>query len=351
MDKTPLISVSVITYQHKNYIQQCLDGLLLQKTNFPFEIILGEDESSDGTREICMEYAAKFPDKIKLYLRSRKDVININGNPTGRYNFIENLKACTGKYIALCEGDDYWTDPLKLQKQVDFMEANPEYAMIFTNGKVLYSTESNYSHLIYSNSKDEIKTSYDIYPLPNETSDIYTLAKGNYIHTAGVLFLNWVDEGIPSYMEKVTIGDWPLHLMTATKGLIKFSNEDTFCYRVHSSGIYSKKSKIEKLKMALGQIYPILSSGIFKNDVTNIIEDYCLRVASNYIRICDTKEDYEYLNDVIFSIDSPNLTKKVSLQLIKKNLKLTNQVKALKPYKEFSFKRVCKLFIKKYFKK
>jgi len=348
---TPTVSVCVQTYNQENYIKECLDGILMQQTSFPFEIILGEDESSDDTREICKAYAEKYPDKIKLFLRSRKDVIYINTNATGRFNMLENLKACSGKYIALCEGDDYWTDPLKLQKQVDFMEQNPEYALVFTNGKVIYTKESKDSHLIYSNSKEEIKGSYKVFPLPKETTDINTLAKGNYIHTAGVLFLNWIDEEILSYMEKVTIGDWPLHLMTATKGLIKFSDEDTFCYRVHSDGIYSKKSKIEKLKMAIGQFSPVLNSGIFKKDVINIIEDYFLRTAFNYIRTCDTKEDYEYLMDTVIAINNPNLTKKIALQLIEKNVKLTNQVKALKPYKEFNFKRAGKLFIKKYFKK
>src|SRR5690606_9059601 len=113
------------------------------QTTFPFEIILGEDESSDGTREICIQYAAKHPDKIKLFLRSRKDVIYINGNPTGRFNFIENLKACSGKYIALCEGDDYWTDPLKLQKQVDFLEAYVDHTICWTNYQILEDERLN----------------------------------------------------------------------------------------------------------------------------------------------------------------------------------------------------------------
>src|SRR5690606_36284281 len=131
------LSVLVTTYNHANYIAQCLDSILMQQTTFPFEIILGEDESTDGTREICKDYAQKHPDIIKLFLRSRKDVIYINGKPTGRFNFLASLKACTGKYIALCEGDDFWTDPLKLQKQVDFLEANPEYEACFTNISII----------------------------------------------------------------------------------------------------------------------------------------------------------------------------------------------------------------------
>ena len=118
----PLVSICVQTYQHAPYIAECLEGLLKQKTTFPYEIILGEDESNDGTRDICKAYAKKYPEIIRLFLRRREDVIYINGNATGRYNFIQNLRTARGKYIALCEGDDYWTDPLKLQKQVIFLE-------------------------------------------------------------------------------------------------------------------------------------------------------------------------------------------------------------------------------------
>jgi glycosyltransferase involved in cell wall biosynthesis len=120
----PIVSVCVQTYQHATYIKDCLDGILSQETDFPFEILLGEDESKDETRNICIEYAKKYPERIKLFLHNRENNIKIGGNPTGRFNFIYNLCSANGKYIALCEGDDYWTDPLKLQKQVDLVEGN-----------------------------------------------------------------------------------------------------------------------------------------------------------------------------------------------------------------------------------
>ena len=138
----PLVSVCCITYNHVHYVKDALDGFLIQKTDFPYEICLGEDESNDGTREICKEYAEKYPDKIRLFLRSRKDVIYINGHATGRYNFIETLKECKGKYIALCEGDHYWTEPTKLQKQVDFLEANESYVMSFHRVDILIGLSS-----------------------------------------------------------------------------------------------------------------------------------------------------------------------------------------------------------------
>lgn len=125
----PLVSISVVTYQHKNYIRDCLDGILMQKTDFPFEILLGEDASTDGTREICIKYAEQHPDIIRLFLHDRVNNIIINGSPTGRFNFLYNLYSLRGKYIALCEGDDYWTDPLKLQKQIDFLERNKKFSL------------------------------------------------------------------------------------------------------------------------------------------------------------------------------------------------------------------------------
>src|SRR5690606_14491808 len=122
----PLVSVCVITYQHVNFISDCLEGILMQQTFFPIEIIIGEDESTDGTREICIEYASKYPDKIRLYLRNRKtsQLFDENGKYICRFNGRWNRESARGKYIALCEGDDYWTDPLKLQKQVNIMENN-----------------------------------------------------------------------------------------------------------------------------------------------------------------------------------------------------------------------------------
>jgi glycosyltransferase involved in cell wall biosynthesis len=136
----PLVSVSVITYQHVDYIEQCLQSILMQKTNFPLEVVIGEDGSTDGTREICIKYAEKFTDKIRLFLRERKDVIYWHGIPSGEFNALANMKAIRGKYVAFCEGDDYWTDPYKLQKQVDYMESNPgcmlcTHASIVINGK------------------------------------------------------------------------------------------------------------------------------------------------------------------------------------------------------------------------
>lgn len=127
-EQLPLVSICSITYNHAPYIRQCLDGFLMQETNFKYEIIIHDDASTDGTTEIIKEYAEKYPDLITPIFQSE------NQYSKGLRGFYAKFvfPRAKGKYIALCEGDDYWTDPLKLQKQVDFLEANPEYVMCST---------------------------------------------------------------------------------------------------------------------------------------------------------------------------------------------------------------------------
>lgn len=117
----PLVTVRTSTYQHGAFIRQCIEGVLMQKTAFPFEFIIGEDFSTDGTRQIVFEYAQRYPNVIR--------VITADYNVGMKANGTRCMRRARGKYIALCEGDDYWTDPLKLQKQVDFLEANLEYSV------------------------------------------------------------------------------------------------------------------------------------------------------------------------------------------------------------------------------
>ncbi|MFQ5560247.1 MAG: glycosyltransferase [Nitrospinota bacterium] len=222
-----LVSVSVVTYNHANYINQCLDSILMQETDFPVEINLGEDGSTDGTREICQEYAKKHPDKISLYLRDRKDVIYISGNPTGRFNFTENLKAARGKYIALCEGDDYWTDPLKLQKQVDLLENNKELVGSYSETDVLNEDGS-------------------IFPwtghLPNDMTLNDVIAKWSPFHTSSFIFKKAALPDFPKWFYQVASGDMFLFAVLALKG--KFAKVDTCrtVYRKHGGGVTNYSS-------------------------------------------------------------------------------------------------------------
>lgn len=124
---TPLVSICCVTYNHAQFIRKCLDGFLMQQTDFPVEILIHDDCSTDGTTEIIREYEAKYPELISPLYEEENQYQHGKAAEIDFYNY----RRARGKYIAYCEGDDYWTDPLKLQKQVDFMEANPEYSVCF----------------------------------------------------------------------------------------------------------------------------------------------------------------------------------------------------------------------------
>ena len=128
--KHPVVSVHMITYNHEPYIRQAIEGVMMQKTDFEFELVIGEDCSQDKTREICFEYQKKYPDKIRVlwwHVNLRK--VNHPAGANGR----RTMAHCRGEFIAYCEGDDYWTDPLKLQKQVDIMRKYPNVGLVYTN--------------------------------------------------------------------------------------------------------------------------------------------------------------------------------------------------------------------------
>lgn len=149
----PLLSIVTITYNHEPYIRKCIEGVLMQQVNFPIEFIIAEDCSTDGTLAICKEYAEKYPDLIKL--------ITSENNVGAIANERRAMKTAKGKYIAFCEGDDYWTDPLKLQKQVDFLENNPDYSVCFTRYNIYNETldelyNDNAEYLVLHQPKKEV---------------------------------------------------------------------------------------------------------------------------------------------------------------------------------------------------
>lgn len=238
MSKTEIVvSVCITSYNHAEFIAQCLDSILSQQTDFPFEILIGEDESSDGTREICQKYAAQFPERIKLFLRSREDVIYINDRPTGRYNFMETLKQATGKYIAICDGDDFWTDTAKLQKQVSFLEENKEYTL--THHAVFEQNDK-------TNARKEIR-------LKPDNDSTTELIKKNYIHTVSTLFRK-ESLVIPEWYLQVRQGDWPLWILLSMQGKIKYFEDLMACYRIHPKSNWSSSSVLANINMVQSAI-------------------------------------------------------------------------------------------------
>src|SRR5690554_4624359 len=156
----PLVSISCITYNHAPYIRQCLEGFLMQQCDFEYEILIHDDASTDGTSDIIREYQKKYPEIIKPIIQKENQWSQGVRGMMARFNF----PRAKGKYIALCEGDDYWTDPLKLQKQVDFLEKNPNYSLVCGGFKSI-DTKTGEEKIIIKdveNSIDNTEQGFDI---------------------------------------------------------------------------------------------------------------------------------------------------------------------------------------------
>lgn len=226
--KNILVSIRCLTYNQSRYIRQCLDGFVMQKTNFAFEAIVHDDASTDGTREIVEEYAEKYPDIIKPIFEDENQY-------SKDFSVIDRLvrKACTGKYLAFCEGDDYWTDPYKLQKQVDILESNPIITMVHTafsnvdlNGVAFYRKQ------------------YELYQRISRNGSVLPLLfKQNYIMTVSLCIRNEIMSS-DLLMHCPQRLDYAYSLACASLGDIYYLPDNTCCYRMNPNGSMATSSSL-----------------------------------------------------------------------------------------------------------
>ncbi|RZK22440.1 MAG: glycosyltransferase, partial [Flavobacterium sp.] len=227
-----LVSISCITYNHGSFLRECLDSLVGQKTDFRFEIILHDDASTDGTQEIVREYVDKYPEILFPIIQVENQFSQgVRGMMT-RFNF----PRCRGKYIAICEGDDYWIDPLKLQKQVDFLESNQDYAMCFHNA-YLYYQETD---------KKEI-----FRPLEEREYSASEILRTWTIPTASVLFRKDSIDFSGTLNPRYIYGDIIMFLTIAEHGKIWCMKDPMSVYRIHPGGMTSERMTIKKLELLI----------------------------------------------------------------------------------------------------
>ena len=235
---SPMVSIRTSTYNHGVYIRQCIEGILMQKTNFPFEYIIGEDCSSDETREIVFEYAKKYPDIIRVVTAD----YNVGSKANGR----RCIHKCRGKYMAICEGDDFWIDPFKLQKQVEFLEQHPKYFVVGMRSLLYYQDLNRFS--FYDDSL-HLKTSFKI----------SSYVKHLLMHTSTFCIRrDYVPHSSPN---GILQGDIYLILHSSFRGRlnIKVLKDYGSVYRIHSGGI--TKSKIHlNLEKSFKSLTEILNS-------------------------------------------------------------------------------------------
>ena len=238
----PVISISCVTYNQEKYISEAVDSFLMQETEYAFEIVIGEDYSSDKTLEIVKRYKEKYPQILIL--------IEWPQNVGAGKNWFTVLESCKGKYIANCEGDDYWIDPFKLQKQVSYLEANPDYGLVHSDCNFLYS---NKKKTIYSANKTYgIVTDYD----DDQDSLFYLLIKSTMkIRTPTVMYraelLNKIKEELQSIHGKFLMGDTPLWILFSRITKFHYLDEVMSVYRITENSVSRKNNKEQQARFEL----------------------------------------------------------------------------------------------------
>ena len=235
------LSVAMITYNHERFIRQAVESVLAQKVNFDFEIVIGEDCSTDNTRKIVTELQQQCPKRIVALMRPR--------NLGAMRNLQETLAACKGQYIALLEGDDYWTSEDKLQRQVESLDSHPECAISCHRARFINEMSPGNTTVFPSISAG--------------TYSIDDLLCGNFIMTCSAV-CRWGSMGrLPDWFLSLSLADWPMFALLAREGTIELMDDIMADYRVHSGGIWSSRSESSRLQDAIRALHflaPVLGA-------------------------------------------------------------------------------------------
>lgn len=269
-----------MTCNHEPFIARAIESALMQVTSFPVEILISEDDSTDNTRGIVRDYAERYPDRIRLLLSKK----NLRSNEVVR----RGLQAARGRYIALLDGDDFWTSPHKLQKQVDFLLQHPECSMCFHNAVVVDHEDREHSGLWTP-------------PHQKEMSDLADIWRGNFIATcSAMLRADYVRDVSEWYNPFFPITDWPLYIVSAERGPIGYLSEVMGAYRLHQGSMYSSLPNAKKLE-SVATFYKRMNAALdFRHDRTaragagqfffDWTEEYCrqgnLQLAGYALKLC-----------------------------------------------------------------
>lgn len=227
MSSKPLVSVICLTYNQDKYVRDCLEGFVMQQTSFPYEILVYDDASTDETTDIIREYVSKYPDIFKPTFYKK----NNYSQGLGFVGLYTGIKEAQGKYVAYCEGDDYWTDPHKLQKQVDFLETHPDYE-ICAHETMIKLENGDVQSVQFS------QTDVNIFLDRSNRTDYQfedTLT-GNIFHISSLMYRNF-DIQLPDWTAQISAFDMMFYMLLAQKGLIHVLHDSMSVYRSHSDSL------------------------------------------------------------------------------------------------------------------
>ena len=290
------VSISMVTYNHEKFIAQAIDSILMQEVDFEYEIVIGEDCSTDNTRQIVLDYQKRYPDKIRLLLPE----VNLGAHT----NAINTYKACKGQYIALLEGDDYWLSSDKLRKQVEFLDRNSEFTICFTNSLIFREDNPQQSTLFLSNQA--------------EVSTIENLLVCNFISTPSVMYRNGIVRDFPAWYTEQGMGDWTLYILLAEHGKVGYIDEVMSAYRIHLGGVWSTKSRNYQLSETIRMLKSVGQYFASKNN-------------QRYQTI--TNSSVEYYSQQLSSLAPDTLLSNSTESLASASIELPNLLDKNKPYK------------------
>lgn len=226
----PKVSIAMITYNQEQYVGQAIESVLAQRADFRFEVVIGDDVSADRTPEIIARFRQRHPEMIR--------VLETPENLGANRNLARTIEACRGEYIALLEGDDYWTASHKLQRQATYLDAHPGCSTCFHNALVKWDDDNAPSWLYNPESQKPVSTVGDI-------------LKKNFIATATTMFRRGLFGRFPDWFFSLRFGDWPLHILNAQHGNIGYIDEVMSVYRKHGGGLWSGLSNAQGLEQAI----------------------------------------------------------------------------------------------------
>lgn len=252
------VSVLMLTYNHEKYIADAIESVVKQKTGFPFELIIGEDCSTDNTARICREYQNKYPYIIKLTTN--------NENLGLQENFIRTYNQCTGEYIAICEGDDFWTNKHKLQIQTDFLDNHQNYSACFHRALNYYQEDDSKS-ISNGGYQKKVNTVFDI-------------INSNPITNVAVMFRRGLFGELPSWFGQVTSYDFAIHVLNAEHGDVYFINKVMAVYRQHKESIWSMATSEKQILIS------VLNRQLLIEHYKDRNKDICNKLTETYISGC-----------------------------------------------------------------
>ena len=304
----PLVTTRTMTFMHENYIRECIEGILMQKTTFPVQVLIHDDASTDRTAEIVREYEQKYPGVITAFYQTENSYSKPDKHER-RKDFFDLIQ---GKYIALCEGDDYWTDPLKLQKQVEFLEANPDYGLVHTGRSVLNNeTGKIYPRPLSAPNGVEFPTFTELL-MQNRIATLTVMLRSSLIAK--------VRDDLDSWLEPQLRRDYSTWLGVARYAKIGYIAEYTAVYRRQIGSVSNSSdhlSNLEFLKQSLMiRINFIDRSGMGRDKAHNIMN---MAIRRNLPIMLLYRSEFAFLESYIESLHTSN-----PMDLIFRRLYLSN---------------------------